>query len=305
MEFKKGLLFSLYLFLPLVFYAQAELIFNDVLLKESLETATQKLNEISETLTLIDVDTPSFPLAKAKEAHIVCLNLKTPKGIISKAVFTFSDDSLTYIEARGNVYKVFASSRTDTARSYMDYDVYVADKLFLNKAQDAARIMTEGAMHTNLFAWKNPYLSPSDLTDSVANNSSRIPTFLKMGSSLDELKPLLDANSEFTYTEELDGTDPDAQIQINCFGVSYLGFPRKIEARFGDNKLSVVWILTAKGEEDRIRKALVKEFGPPIFINNDWEIFNNWQVGLRKDKPEVLLIEQQIGLRYKTSFFKQ
>jgi hypothetical protein len=160
-------------------------------------------------------------------------------------------------------------------------------------------------MHTNLFTWKNPYLTPGYTAIKAASSSSQIPSFLKMGGPLDSLRQVLNANSNFTNTEELDGKDPNAQIQINCFGVPYLGFPRKVEARFGDDKLNGVWILTAKGEEGRIRQALTAEFGPPNFLNNDWEVFNNWQVALRKDKPEVLLIEQQLGLQYKTSFFKQ
>ena len=84
-----------------------------------------------------------------------------------------------------------------------------------------------------------------------------------------------------------------------------MGFPRKVEARFGNNILNVVWILTGKGEEDRIRQALIAEFGNPIFVTDEWEIFNDWQVGLRKDKPEVLLMEKSIGLGYKSSYFKQ
>jgi hypothetical protein len=163
--------------------------------------------------------------------------------------------------------------------------------------------MTEEAMHTNLFTWENPYLN-SDYK-AKSNYSDKIPAFLKMGHSIDELKPLLETNSSFTNIEELDGSDPNAQLQINCFGVNYLGFPRKIEARFGDNKLNVVWILTAKGEENRIRKALINQYGRPIFVNDDWEIFNDWQVGLRKDKPEILLMKKEIGLEYKTSYFKQ
>ena len=137
------------------------------------------------------------------------------------------------------------------------------------------------------------------------SSSNEIPAFLKTGAYIDDLKPIFEANSDFTNIEELDGTDPNAQIQINCFGVNYLGFPRKIEARFGDNKLNVVWILTGKGDEDRIRKALINQYENPIFSNDNWEIFNNWQVGLRKDKPEVLLMEKRIGLEYKTSYFKQ
>lgn len=305
MKLLKNLFTIILLITPMIFYAQAESIFNGIKLNDSSEKVTKKLSEISKTVDAISVDRPSFPLAKTKEEHLICSQVETDNGIISKVVFTFADDRLKYLEARGNVRQVFASKRVDTARVYLDYDVYVTERLFLKKNKNVAWIMTEEAVHTNLFAWENPYLNSSYKEEIKPDSSNQIPTFLKMGASLDELKPLLDANSDFTNTEKLDGTDPNAQIQINCFGFDYLGFPRKIEARFGDNKLNVVWILTGKGEEDRIREALINQYGNPIFINDNWEIFNNWQVGLRKDKPEVLLMEKNIGLEYKTSYFKQ
>jgi hypothetical protein len=305
MKLQKNLCAIILLMTPFIFYGQAEFVFNGIELNESLESVTEKIKKTSKKVHTISVDRTNFPLAKAKEDHLICYQVKTDNGIISKAVFTFADDKLIHIEARGNVQKVFASKRVDTARVYLNYDVYVADRLFLNKNKDVAWILTEGGMHAHLFTWENPYLNSNYKAETKSNYSNQIPTFLKMGGSMDELKLVLEANSDFTNTEKLDGTDPNAQIQINCFGVDYLGFPRKIEARFGDNKLNVVWILTGKGEEDRIRKALINQYGNPIFISDDWEVFNNWQVGLRKDKPEVLLIEQKIGLEYKKSYFKQ
>jgi hypothetical protein len=305
MKLHKNLLSIILLITPLIFYAQTESIFNGIQLNESFEMVAKKLSEISKTTNTISVDIPSFPLAKTKEDHLICSQIKTDNGIINKAVFTFADDKLKYIEARGNVQKVFVSKRVDTARVYIDYDVYFKQGLFLKKNKDVAWILTEEAIHTSLFAWENPYLNSSYKDEIKPKSSNQIPSFLKMGSSIDEMKPLIDANSNFTNTQELDGSDPNAQIQINGFGVNYLGFPRKVEARFGDNKLNVVWLLTGKGEEDRIRKALINQYGNPHFIDDNWEIFNNWQVALRKDKPEVLLIEQKIGLEYKTSYFKQ
>lgn len=305
MKSQKILFTFILLVIPYMFYGQAESIFNGITLNESFEEVTEKLRVISNTVDVISIDRPSFPMAKLKEEHLICSQVETDNGIVGKVVFTFADDALEYIEVRGNVQNVFASKRVDTARVYLNYDVYVADRLFIKKNDDAAWILTQEGMHTNLFAWENPYLNESHKDETKPNYSNQIPKFLRMGASIDALKPLLEANSDFTNTEELDGTDPNAQIQINCFGVDYLGFPRKIEARFGDNKLNVVWILTGKGEEDRIRKALISQYGNPIFINDDWEIFNNWQVGLRKDKPEVLLMEQKMGLEYKTSYFKQ
>jgi len=305
MKLHKSLCTIIFLITPFIFYGQAESIFNGIELNESLESVTEKISKISKTVNAVSVDKPSFPLAESKEEHLVCSQVNTDNGIITRAVFTFSDDKLTYIEARGNVQKVFASKRVDTPRVYLNYDVYVTDRLFLNKDKDAVWILTQEAMHTNLFAWENPYLNSNYKEEAKPNYSNQIPTFIKMGASIDELKPVFEANSNFTNTQKLDGTDPNAQIQINCFGVNYLGFPRKFEARFGDNKLNVVWILTGKGEENRIRKALINQYGDPIFINDEWEVFNNWQVGLRKDKPEVLLMEKKIGMEYKTSYFKQ
>lgn len=294
-----------FLLIPFTFYGQAETQFNGINLDQSLELVAKSLKDVSQTTDVISIEHPVFPLATHKEDHLICTNVKTKNGTIPKAVFTFADDQLKYVEARGNVQEVLVHNLKDTARTFMDYDVYLREKLFINKKKDAAWIMVQEAMHANLFAWENPYLKGTDKKIATSDYSKEIPTFLKMGASIDEMRPLLEANGDFTNTEELDGSDPNAQIQINCFGVEYLGFPRKVEARFGDNQLNVVWILTAKGEEDRIRAALTQQFGSPIFVNEDWEIFNNWQVGLRKDKPEVLLMEQQIGLQYKQSYFKE
>ncbi len=305
MKINKTFLVFLSLVIPFMLSGQAESIFNDIRLNQSLQVVAQKLGDISESSKIISVEKPSFPLANSKEEHLVCSQVKTDNGIIRSVVFTFADDKLKYIEARGNARKTLTSKLIDTARTYLNYDVYWEEKLFSNKKEDAVWILTQEATHTNLFAWENPYLNPDHKNEIASKFSSEIPTFIKMGALFDELKPVLEANSTFTSTEKLDGTDPNAQVQINCFGVDYLGFPRKIEARFGNDILNVVWILTGKGEEDRIRKALTNQYGGPIFVNDDWEIFNNWQVGLRKDKPEVLLIEKKIGLEYKTSYFKQ
>ena len=299
------LLILLSLTAPFLLCAQVESVFNDIRMKDPLQTVAQKLEDVSEDTRIISVEDPRFPLALKQEEHLVCTNVKTDLGLISRVVFTFADDRLEYILSEGNVVSVFAEKRKDTSMVYMDYEVYFTDKLFLNKKKDLAWILTEEASHPNLFTWVNPYIDPEFQPDAQSIYSTRIPSFLEMGSSLDEMKPVLEKHSEFTYTQELDGSDPNAQVQVDCFGVEYLGFPRKVEARFGDNKLNVVWILTGKGDEERIRKALIDEYGQPIYVNEDWEIFHDWQVGLRKDKPEVLLMEKSIGLYYKTSYFKQ
>jgi hypothetical protein len=303
MKQAKNLLTVMWMF-PALFFAQAENQFNGINLKESLETVQGKLSSIVSGSELIQVDEPVFPLAKETEQHLICTDIKTETGAISRAVFTFSDDQLTYIQALGNVEKSLVTKLADTAIQYIGYDVYQKQKLFINKEKDAAWIMTDEAWHPHLFVWENPHLK-TGVNEEELTNTGRVPSFLKMGATFDELQASMEANSTFTIREELDGSDPNAQYQINCFGVNYLGFPRKVEARFGDDILKVVWILTGKGEEDRVRQALLAQYGPPVFTDENWEIYNDWQVGLRKDKPEVLLMEQKLGQVYKKEYFKQ
>ncbi|UCE92666.1 MAG: hypothetical protein JSV73_07470 [Flavobacteriaceae bacterium] len=305
MSYLKHLPAFLVFFLTLSGYSQIENQFNGISLKESLQTVKSKLDEISEHSKIIQVKKPLYPLAKYDEKHLVCTEVKLKEGTIDKAVFTFSDDSLTFIEAKGNVEKVLVSQVQDTMSwHYLGYDVYQKQKLFVHKENDVARIMTDEAIHPNLFVWENPYLYGESKPEPL-ENTGLIPSFIKMGASYSELQKDLESHSAFTSRRDLPDGDPNAQYQIDCFGVNYLGFPRKIEARFGDDKLNVVWILTAKGEEERIRQALIEQFGQPDFQDENWEIFNNWQVGLRKDKPEVLLLERELGQVYKKEFFKQ
>ena len=292
------------LWLPFGILAQQTAVFSSIQLEDPIDACKEKLEGISATVQVKSPSRVTFPLAEKQEVHLVCSELKTEYGTLQKAVFTFGDGKLKYVEARGNTMEVFMEHRKDTASYYMDYAVYPKAGLFVNPREDMAWILTPEAMHVNLFTWSNPYLDKgAEILET--GQKTEIPGFLKMGAVYEALKPDLESNSSFTVMEELDGSDPNAQFQVNCFGVEYLGFPRKVEARFGNNTLNVVWILTGKAEEDRVRQALVAQFGAPVYVNDDWEIYNNWQVGLRKDKPEVLLMEQEIGLQYKKSYFGQ
>lgn len=302
---KKSASLLILLFISTIFYVHSQTELNGGMLNESLEVIAQTMEEHSQSQRLYEPEGVRFPLAVEKESHLVCSKVRTKYGTINQVVFTFADDALSYIEARGNVAEALITHRIDTAQSYLEYQFFPSDKLIVNPKDDAAWIMTDQAMHVNLFTWKNPYLRGEYLSKRSGAVNKEIPTFLKMGHDLDDLLPELERKSSFTSSEELDGSDPFAQLQINCFGVDYMGFPRKVEARFGENKLNVVWILTAKAEEGRIRASLEEQFGDPIFTNTDWEIYNDWQVALRKDKPEVLLMEKEVGQFYRTNFFNQ
>ncbi len=306
MHFKSRyfILITMLLIYPSAISAQIESVFNGIKFHETIVSVQKKINEISETSKIITIKKPSFPLAMYTEEHLICTNINTRNGIIEKMVLTFSDNKLTYIEARGNAIHSLTGKRKDTARNYLQFKVYPSDKLICDPKKDIVWLLTEEALHPNLFAWENPYLTTNSDKKPNYYSSGKIPDYIKMGGQLGELQPIFKAKSKMLNIEQLDGSDPNAQIQLNCFGIEYAGFPRKIEARFGNNKLNTVWILTSKGEEHRIRKKLTQEYGIAIYSNEAWDVFNDWQVFLRKDKPEVLILTKDLGQEYKNKYIK-
>lgn len=280
-------------------------LFNGIQLYQSLDEAKEKISLQGSKTSIYSIEQPSFPLAEKTETHILSRDYRTTRGKIAEVVFTFADDQLVYIQAYGNAIEVLTGHRKDSAQTYNDFAGYWKDLVITKPKEDKVWILTPEAAHPNLFTWDNPYLPVNKEKDRPLNPSIRVPDYLEMGASLEVLQPVLEGVSEFTYIQELDGDDPNAQLQIDCFGVPYAGFPRKFEARFGDGKLNMVWILTGKGEENRLRKLLVEEYGPALYVDEAWEAYDNWQLMLRKDKPEILLLTKTLAEFYRKDYFKQ
>lgn len=299
---KLTLIFFFAFFIPFITQAQISTVFNGITFDESLLAVRKKLSMISSDVRLIEIATPNFPLSKNKEEHLIASTVKVNHQIIDKVIFTFADDRLCYIQAVGNVVKGITSDLKSDAKTYLGYQIYNSDLLYVNSEKDVAWMLNEASAHPNLFTWHNPYLSNYSGGEIKYNPSVKIPDFIQMGGDLDDLMPLLKSNSSLIDLKKIAETDSITKTQVNCFGIEYAGFPRKFEARFENNKLNMVWILTGKGEESRIRKKLSKEFGDAVFINENWEVFNEWTVLLRKNKPEVLLLTKELGLMYKKQY---
>lgn len=296
----------IFLFTVNVFCSNAQIasVFNNFKFGDSYEVVQAEITKISDSTKTIEISNPVFPLSKNNETHLLAYKIRVKTDTLNRAVFTFSDNRLCYIEVRGNVLKVMGTNRADSPQNFMNYQVFPKDLLFINKKEDAAWLLTAESTHPNLFTWNNPFLTNSNKSIDYIS-SAKIPEFIKMEASYKSQLSKFKEASKMIQIDTLDGSDPNAQIQINAYGIEYAGFPRKFEARFGNDKLNMTWVLTAKGEENRIRDKLIKAYKKPIFINENWEFFNNWTVGLRKDKPEILFVTEKIGKQYKERLSKQ
>lgn len=284
-------------------------LFYEIDFNDSLVSVKEKLKKYCRSFQVIDIESPSFPLAKNSENHLICEEIKIDGNVIQEVAFVFADDKLALIEARGGAIKTLSSKTTSEASPYMDYQVFLPEMMFVNIQEDAAWLLTQDSLHPNLFTWSNPYLPSNGGKNQQYDSSVEIPQPLKFGATINELTPFFEKQCPLIQVEKIDEpwlpTKPKEQTQINCFGFEYAGFPRKIEAVFGDGILELAWILTGKGEEDRIHKALVQTYSEPEFVNDDWEAFHSWKIALRKDKPEILVLSERLAPIYKEKYQKE
>lgn len=266
---------------------------------DSVELVGEKLTPRCAHMRRVEVRAPSFPLAKESEHHLICRGLETLAGTrIDGAAFVFGDGKLRMIEARGGAAAAFGSG--DESSHYMHFAIHDDGERWVDNDGDAVWFLSEAARHPNLFSWRHPLLDDSDSLPCY-RSSAAIPPILDFTKTLDESKEAYLKECPLVHAEETRvflPNKPAIQAQVNCFGYEYAGFPRKFEAIYGDGKLEVVWILTGKEEEARVRNALVAEFGAAETVNEKWETYAGGRVALRKDKPEVLLLSDDMVPHY-------
>ncbi len=89
-------------------------------------------------------------------------------------------------------------------------------------------------------------------------------------------------------------TAPAAQFQIDCYGYEIAGYPRKLEFVFGDDILQQMWLMLDVGDIPRLRKFLAANYGNPVSVDEQYEIFDEGRVALRKDIPEIRMVSNEI-----------
>lgn len=281
--------------------------FNGVEFGSAPGVLIERIKGQCEAIETVNVEPAMIPIARQRETHVLCRNYQPGENPgIGEVAFVFGDESLGLIEAHGGVVAALKGFTEAEPQEFLDYQVYFEDLLLVSPAEDAAGLLTPESVHPHMFLWRNPVLTANASSQRKFDPSAAVPEVLQFGSSIDELAPLLEKSCEMTSRQEIKEvwlpSKPARQTQINCYGYDYAGFLRKIEAVFGDDRLQLAWILTGAGEEDRLRQALVEAFGPANSDNGIYEVFNNGQVALRKDKPEVLMLAEDLVPLYQDEF---
>jgi hypothetical protein len=266
---------------------------------DSVLEATKKLDGQQAELRRVAVDPPVLPLARETQPHLIARDVHSVG--VAEVAFTFADDALVLVEVRGGGVEGLLPALEEEPLALGDHLGWIDAHVVAHVERDVVWLLSEEALHPHLYLWENPDLSTAAPRRSPFEPSARAPEFLEWGAELEDLFPRIRAGCTFAEREEYPPwlpTNPTVQVQVDAYGVPYAGFLRKIECVFGDGTLQLAWILTGAGEEARVREALVAAHGEPVFVSRTWEAFDGFRVALRKDKPEVLMIADELVASY-------
>jgi len=289
----KPLLLILFLFIS--FLTKSEKIPSSILGVKIGDEYSSIISQVGKNCTDIDikqVHPVKFPLANLTETHIICKQL-TDGGEIA---ITIADGKAIHIYGKNIDDSLIVKPNGET-KNYLNYIVYQSYLYWEHQEDHSITLISKEALHPNLFVWKNPYLESNSEKFKTSQLDAKFPPVLRFGSTLKNLKPIFEKHCiplEIIETDVWLENHPNKQIQVNCFNYNFLGFPRKIEAIFGDDILELAWILTTKQEESRIKDALIDIYGRTYESSEHWDVFYDGRVYLRKDKPEVLAISSKL-----------
>jgi hypothetical protein len=279
----------------------------DIQLGDTSSVVGVKLKSACESIEYLSVEPPVFPMSVLTEAHIICQEYRAGSIVFDRVAFTFADDSLVHMEAHGVELQPVAAALGSSSGQYLGFSYYGAGSHWLDSDEQLLLWLNEEGRHLNLFTWRNPFLVNSTYGDKLP--AAELPGIVVFNSSLEEIfsVALRDCGPAQMVPEDRIWlqNNPSKQVQINCFNYRYAGFNRKLELVFGDGKLEVVWVLTGKGEERRLREWLMGNWGGPILENEVWEVFADGRISLRKDKPELLILSAEMMPIYLNIFNSQ
>jgi len=269
----------------------------------SLDDVRASIVPFADHVEVVPVSPPRHPLASEDETYLVCRGLRTGSGeVVASAVYTFCDGALVVAEIETAGLADRTPTEGEQVIAFPPFVVDLATFTVTHLEQDRAWILSPDAAHAHAFLWSSPDGLRARGVDGDAH-AMALPASLPLGASIDDVAPLLDAACVATMRRDIAdvwlATEPEKQVQIDAYGLSYAGLPRKVEAVFGDGRLELVWILTGRGEEDRLRRKLTAAFGDPVYVDDDIEAFDGWKVALRKDKPEVLFLSERLIPHYR------
>jgi len=262
----------------------------DIVFGSDVDAAEAQMRPTCDHIERVTPALPKFPLATEREERLICQGLHASTA--DRWILHFADGRLEMVE-------VWAQNLTSSdllGTPYLGFRANAgeAETVIFDEDLGVAWFMPSPHMHSH------PFLGSSVFGgDAPPGASVRLPTGIHVGARVEDVRGVLSTRCHRLQERTIEPAqlpiELDEQRQIDCLGLRFAGFPRKVEFVFADGRLALAWILTGKPEERRVREQLSRAWGPPVRVTDTWEVFGDGSVVLRKDKSEVLIASPQLG----------
>ena len=244
----------------------------------------------------IEVFETRFPAASNSEVHLRCGGLTLSDGSAAgDAMFTFADNALVMIEVRGSNGQLRPEG--DPAFQAPGFDVFMPVLAIAHTGIDRIDFISGFPLAPLAISWDNPAWTTNH--PSAPDEPFFLPSEIVFGASVAEMTDTLDGVCPLSMGRQIEevwlATEPTAQFQIDCIGYEIAGYPRKLEFVFGDDTLQQIWLMFDVGDIARIREFLTAQYGEPLFVDEQYEIFDDYRLALRKDIPEIRYVSDEIA----------
>lgn len=118
-------------------------------------SARLAVNAACDSVERVEVAETRLPAASTSEVYLKCSGLELADGArIDAALFTFADDALILLEARGQAAALTPAG--DPMASVAGYDVYERGMIVIRPGEDQAWLLTPASLQTFMMFWENP-----------------------------------------------------------------------------------------------------------------------------------------------------
>jgi len=222
--------------------------------------------------------------------HLVCKGLVLAgSDVRPTSVYTFADDALVMIEARGAGGTL--APAPEPAMQMEAFDVYAEQGVVINRQRDQTWYFGDLNLANLFIFWDNPVW---ENRDAAIDTEWFLPPEAVWGESAESVMAALGDKCGLMKHRSIDElwlrTAPAEQQQLDCYGYEIAGYPRKLEFVFGDDRLEQIWLMFGPADIARARDHFSGEFGAPVHVGDVLEAFEGWHVAIRKDIPEILML---------------
>lgn len=255
---------------------------------QSPEQVQARLEPRCADLVRIDFEPTRHPSALSQETHLRCEGFDMGDGSrADQLLASFADGHLFMLEARGAMSGL--EPETDPAGHLGGYAVYLPDLIITHAESGRWYQLAQMDQIPLAIGWDNPAWNGDQ--PAAGSTGFALPDWVRFGAPVDTLGSEAETACPLQALRDIPeawlDTQPQRQQQLDCYGIVVAGYPRKLELVFGDGVLEQVWFMFGEADIPRARDWLTATYGPALHVDEQYEIFDDWRIALRKDVPEI------------------